>query len=65
LFSDYPQRFLVGTDTYSPRRWAEITDLVAEARHWLAQLPADIAEHIAYRNADRLFGTAAQLSARD
>lgn len=57
FFSDHPQRFLVGTDTWSPRRWAEITDLAAEARHWLAQMPADIAEYIAYRNADRLFGT--------
>jgi hypothetical protein len=65
FFSEYPQRFLVGTDTWSPRRWAEITDLAAEARHWLAQLPADIAEYIAYRNADRLFGTGESLSARD
>jgi len=56
ILSDYPRRFLVGTDTYSPRRWAEITDLVAEARHWLAQLPADIAAHIAHKNAERLFG---------
>ncbi len=56
FFSDYPQRFLAGTDTYSPQRWAEITDLVADVRLWLAQLPADIAQHIAYRNAERLFG---------
>ena len=55
FFSDYPHRFLVGTDTYSPTRWAEITDLAAEARHWLAQLPAGIADQIAYGNADRLF----------
>ncbi|UCC55654.1 MAG: amidohydrolase [Gammaproteobacteria bacterium] len=55
FFSDYPRRFLVGTDTYNPRRWAEITDLAAEARHWLAQLPAGIAEQIAYGNAERLF----------
>lgn len=57
FLSDHPRRFMVGTDTWSPRRWAEITDLVAEARLWLAQLPADLAEHIAHRNADRLFGT--------
>ncbi|MDH3899792.1 MAG: amidohydrolase [Gammaproteobacteria bacterium] len=55
FFSDYPRRFLVGTDTYNPTRWAEITDLAAEARHWLAQLPAGIADQIAYGNADRLF----------
>ncbi len=57
LFTDYPRRFLVGTDTWSPQRWAEISDLVTEARLWLAQLPTDIAQQIAYGNAGRLFGT--------
>jgi hypothetical protein len=55
FFSDHPRRFLVGMDTYSPGRWAGITDWAAEARGWLAQLPVVIAEQIAYRNAERLF----------
>jgi hypothetical protein len=55
LFADYPQRCLVGMDTYTPGRWAELTDLAVAARRWLRQLPADIAAGIAYRNAERLF----------
>ena len=57
FFSEYPRRFLVGTDTYTSRRWAEIADLVAEARDWLAQLPVEVANRIAYGNADRLFSS--------
>jgi hypothetical protein len=28
-----------------------------QTRHWLAQLPRDAAEQLAFRNAERLFGT--------
>ncbi|MGD8615270.1 MAG: amidohydrolase family protein [Gammaproteobacteria bacterium] len=57
LFTDFPQRFLVGMDTYSPRRWVELPELAAEARAWLSQLPDDVARDIAYGNAARLFAT--------
>jgi hypothetical protein len=55
LITDYPQCCLVGMDTYIPGRWAELTDLAASARRWLAQLPPDIAAGIAHGNAERLF----------
>ena len=48
-------RCLVGTDTYTPSRWAEIVDLAGETRAWLDQLPPDMASMIAYENARRLF----------
>jgi hypothetical protein len=51
-------RCLAGTDTYSPGRWAGLTDLVDETRQWLGQLPADVAGRIAYGNAAALFGAA-------
>ncbi|NNG13408.1 MAG: amidohydrolase family protein [Halobacteria archaeon] len=57
LFADYPQHCLVGMDTYTPGRWAELTDLAIAARRWLLQLPADIAAGIAYGNAERLFSS--------
>jgi hypothetical protein len=57
------QRFLAGTDTYSPGRWAALADLVAATRDWLQQLPADVASRIAHGNAARLFGTARQHAA--
>lgn len=51
----YRTRFLVGMDTYKPSRWADLPEIAAETRHWLDQLPADIAEDIARNNLDRLF----------
>lgn len=37
-------------------RWETLVDGMPAIRAWLAQLPADIAEQVAYRNADQLFG---------
>lgn len=51
----YRTRFLVGMDTYKPSRWADLPEIAAETRHWLDQLPADIAEDIARNNLDSLF----------
>lgn len=51
----YPTRFLVGMDTYKPSRWADLPEIAAETRHWLDQLPIDIADDIARNNLDRLF----------
>jgi len=52
---NYPDRFLVGMDTYKPSRWAGLPELAAEARHWLKQLPDGVAAGIARNNLDRLF----------
>ena len=57
LFADYPQRCLVGMDTYTPGLLVELTELAIAARRWLRQLPADIAAGIAYGNAERLFAS--------
>lgn len=51
----YPHRFLVGMDTYKPSRWADLAEIAAATRHWLNQLPVDVAENISRRNLDRLF----------
>ena len=55
LFTKYPQRFLVGSDTWVPQRWPEVPDIMDGYRAWLSQLPADVAENIAWRNGARLF----------
>jgi hypothetical protein len=52
---DYPTRFLVGMDTYKPSRWADLPEIAAETRDWLAQLPDDVAADISRNNLDRLF----------
>jgi hypothetical protein len=56
LFLKYPDRFLYGSDTWIPPRWEEVGSLTQQARGWLAQLPTDVAENIAWRNAERIFG---------
>jgi hypothetical protein len=54
LFLDFPRRFLLGTDTYTPVRWYYVEEYSDEARHWLKLLPPSIARNIAYGNAERL-----------
>lgn len=53
-FEEFPTRFMVGTDTFTPERWHFIGEHAKWSRAWLADLPADLAEKIAYRNADAL-----------
>ena len=55
LFEKYPDRFLVGSDTWINERWDSYGSIMDGYRGWLAQLPRAIAEKIAYRNAERMF----------
>jgi hypothetical protein len=54
LFIDFPDRFMVGTDTYTPERWHYVVEHANYSRKWLAELPAELADNIAFRNAERL-----------
>jgi hypothetical protein len=56
LFLELPERFMVGTDTPSPEHWERIVEHARLARSWLSELPADVAEKIAWRNGEALFG---------
>ena len=56
LFTKFPDRFLLGSDTWINERWATYGDIMAGYRAWLAQLPPDVAAKIAHGNAKRLFG---------
>ncbi|MBP8308499.1 MAG: hypothetical protein KAY46_14605, partial [Burkholderiaceae bacterium] len=53
-FQEFPDRFMVGTDTFTPERLHYIPDHANWSRAWLADLPADLAERIAWRNAQDL-----------
>jgi len=55
LFTEFPDRFMVGTDTFTPERWHYIVEHANWSRAWLADLPPPLAERIAWRNADALF----------
>ena len=55
LFVRHPDRFLIGTDTWTTSRWEVIADAMRSVQAWLAQLPRDVAEQIAWKNGERLF----------
>jgi hypothetical protein len=54
-FLEFPDRFLLGTDTYTPERWHYVAEHAVWARGWLADLPPQVAERIAWRNGEALF----------
>jgi predicted TIM-barrel fold metal-dependent hydrolase len=54
LFDEFPDRFMVGTDTFTPERWHYVGPHARSARQWLASLPAPLAERIAWRNGEAL-----------
>ena len=55
LFVRFPNRFMVGVDTYSLSRWNNFDSAVAVIRNWLEQLPGDVAKKLAYANGVALF----------
>lgn len=56
LLLKYPDRFLIGSDTWVNQRWLYYDDLMQGYRTWLGGLPADVARRIAWNNGARLFG---------
>ncbi len=58
LLLKYPERFLIGSDTWVNQRWLYYDELMQSYRHWLGGLPASVARRIAWDNAATLFGVA-------
>jgi predicted TIM-barrel fold metal-dependent hydrolase len=56
-FLQFPDRFMVGTDSYTPERWHYIPGHADWSRQWLADLPRDVAERIAWKNGETVFGS--------
>jgi hypothetical protein len=56
LLLRFPDRFLYGSDTWTPARWPEVPRIADSARQWLKDLPPEVAAGIAWRNAEALFG---------
>jgi len=58
-FDEFPDRFMIGTDTFTPERWHFIAEHARFSRAWLGSLPPKLAERIGWRNAETLVkGTA-------
>ena len=55
VFVKYPDRFMVGTDTWVTSRWEAMQGYHRDVQVWLGQLPRDVAEAIAWKNGERLF----------
>ncbi len=52
----FQDRLMVGSDTWVNSQWDSYDSIIASNRRWLAKLPRAVAEKIAYKNAERLFG---------
>lgn len=57
LLLRYPDRFLIGSDTWINQRWLYYDELMRAYRHWLGELPPDVARRIAWENGAGLFLT--------
>ena len=56
LVTKYPDRFLIGSDTWVNQRWLYYDELMQGYRRWLGGLPPDVARKVAWDNGARLFG---------
>ena len=56
LVTKYPDRFLIGSDTWVNQRWLYYDELMLGYRRWLGGLPPDVARKVAWDNGARLFG---------
>ncbi|MCZ8294537.1 MAG: amidohydrolase family protein [Hylemonella sp.] len=55
LLLKYPDRFLLGSDTWVNQRWMYYDELMRGYRRWLGDLPPDVARRIAWDNGANLF----------
>jgi hypothetical protein len=62
LFLEFPDRFMVGTDSFTPERWHYVGEHADWSRAWLADLPRAAAERIAWKNGESVFGKLLQRS---
>ena len=56
LILKYPQRFMIGSDTWINARWQSYNEIMRDYRVWLGGLPADVARQVPWDNGARLFG---------
>ncbi len=52
----FQDRLMIGSDTWINEQWESYSEIMQSNRRWLSYLPRDVAEKIAYQNAERIFG---------
>lgn len=63
LFQAFPDRFMVGTDTFAPERWYYVEEHANYSREWISSLPADLVDRIAWQNAEDMIERVAEWQA--
>ncbi|MEP1766614.1 MAG: amidohydrolase family protein [Sulfitobacter sp.] len=53
---EFQDRLMIGSDTWVNEQWDNYASIMASNRAWLSKLPRSVAEKIAYKNAERVFG---------
>jgi hypothetical protein len=61
LFVTYPDRFMIGVDTYRPARWQDYARVVEQIRRWTGQLPEATASRLLHENAAAIFNRSNQI----
>ncbi len=56
LIEAFPERFLVGSDTWINQRWSSYDEIMRGYRTWLGDLPPALARRVAWDNAAQVFG---------
>ena len=56
LIEAFPDRFLVGSDTWINQRWSSYDEIMRAYRTWLGDLPPALARRVAWDNAAQVFG---------
>jgi len=56
IIFDFHDRLMVGSDTWVNGQWVNYEQIIASNRAWLRLLPRELAENIAYKNAERYIG---------
>ena len=56
IIFDFQDRLMIGSDTWVNSQWDRYSQIIDTNRQWLSALPRSVAEKIAYKNAERLFG---------
>jgi hypothetical protein len=54
LFLAHPDRFMIGTDSYTVSRWVAMPTILGDVGAWCLTLPTPIGQQLAWRNAARL-----------
>lgn len=56
ILTTFQDRMMVGSDTWVNGQWENYEGIIRDHRAYLDLLPREVAEKLAYRNAERLFG---------